>query len=225
MHLFARYTSVRISPEESLHPVYNKTAHLCSVYTTSKVCAAPISMGAFWSNCISSTASLENTMSKMHNVAISTALIISALVLSACATNPQEAPVAAPAPAPVAATQEATPAPEAAPAPAPVVATEQPAPAVAAAQPAPKPVVKKAKKKVVKAAPPKAEPVAPVAAPAPVVKQEAPVAASAPQEAAPAVVVTPLPKAATPGFFEKYWMWLLGLIVAIIAILWMKKKD
>jgi len=199
-----------------------KCPGLCSVYATPKVCVTLVSMGAFRLNCISSTASLENTMSKMHNVAISTALIISALALSACATKPQEAPVATP--APVAATQEAAPVPEAAPAPAPVVAAEQPAPAVAAAQPAPKPVVKKAKKKVVKAAPPKAEPVEPVAAPAPVVKQEAPVAApvAAP---APAVTVTPLPKAATPGFFEQYWMWLLGLIVAIIAILWMKKKD
>jgi hypothetical protein len=220
-HVLAGLNARSVSMYGCLYNLHvTKCPGLCSVYATPKVCVTLISMGAFQLNCISSTASLENTMSKMHNVAISTALIISALTLSACATKPQEAPVAVP--APVAATQEAAPVPEAAPAP--VVAAEQPAPAVAAAQPAPKPVVKKAKKKVVKAAPPKAEPVAPVVAPAPVVKQETPVAApvAAP---APVVTVTPLPKAATPGFLEQYWMWLLGLIVAIVAILWMRKKN
>ena len=163
-------------------------------------------------------------MSRMHSISLSVALFCSALVISACATK-QEAPIAesTPAPAPVVAS-----APEAAPAPAPVAVVQQPAPARAAVaeQPAPKPAVKKAKKKVVKAAPPKAAPVEPAPAPAPVVKQEAPAAVSAPQESAPAVVVTPLPPAAaTPGFLEKYWMWLLGIIVAVIAFLMMRKKD
>jgi hypothetical protein len=40
----------------------------------------------------------------------------------------------------------------------------------------------------------------------------------------PAAVAAPEPKAATPGFLEKYWMWLLGLVVAAIAFLLMKKE-
>jgi hypothetical protein len=164
-----------------------------------------------------STVSLENTMSKMHQVTLPVTLFVSALFLSACASTPQEEVVK---PAPVT-TEAAAPAPVAAPAP--EVAIEQPAPAVTAAAPAAKPVVKKAKKKVAKAAP-KPAPVEPVAAP--VVKEAPPVAAPAPvAQPAPAVVVTPLPKATPPGFLEQYWMWLLGIIIAIIAILWMKKKD
>jgi hypothetical protein len=183
-------------------------------------------MGGFPLNRILSTVALENTMSRMHSISLPVALFCSALAISACATKPQEAAVAEPAPK---STPAAAPAPEAAPALASTTVAEQPAPAAAviAEQPAaPKPVVKKAKKKTVKAAPPKVAPVEPVATPAPVVKQEAPAAAPAPQEPAPAVVVTPLPPAAaTPGFLEKYWMWLLGVIVAVIAFLLMKKKD
>jgi hypothetical protein len=172
-------------------------------------------MGGFSLDPPFSTVSLENTMSKMHQIALPVTLFVSALFLSACTSTPKEETVK---PAPVAATSEAAPAP----APAPEATAAKAAPAVAAAKPAAKPVVKKAPKKVAKAAP-KPAPVEPVVAPAPVVKEEPPVAASAPQEPAPAVVVTPLPK--TPGFFESYWMWLLGLIVAVVAILWMKKKD
>ena len=183
-------------------------------------------MGGFLLNSRLSTVSLENIMLKKHSFSLPVALFCSALAISACATKPQEAAVAEPVPAPA---PVAAPAPEAAPALASTTVADQPVPAaaVAAEQPAaPKPVVKKAKKKTVKAAPPKAAPVEPVAAPAPVVKQEAPAAVPAAQEPAPAVVVTPLaPAAATPGFLEKYWMWLLGVVVAVIAFLLMKKKD
>ncbi|MFZ2160964.1 MAG: hypothetical protein WAW02_01985 [Sideroxyarcus sp.] len=88
-------------------------------------------------------------------------------------------------------------------------AVVEPAPAPAAVEAAPE-------------AAPAPAPVEPVAAPAPVVTQEAPAA----QEPAPAVTVTPLaPAAATPGFLEKYWMWLVGIVVAVVAFLLMKKKD
>jgi hypothetical protein len=190
--------------------------------TLPKVCLARISMGGFLLKSRLSTVSLENTMLKMHSFSLPVALFCSALAISACATKPQEAAVTEPAPV-------AAPAPEAAPALASTTVADQPVPvaAVATEQPAaPKPVVKKARKKTAKAAPPKAAPVEPVAAPAPVVKQEAPAAVPAAQEPAPAVVVTPLaPAAASPGFLEKYWMWLLGLVVAVIAFLLMKKKD
>jgi hypothetical protein len=178
--------------------------------TTPIVCLARITMGGFLLHRILTTVPQENTMSRMLNAAIPVALFISALALSACATKTQEAAVAEPAPA-------AAVAPEAAPAPA--VAAEQPAPLVAAAQPAPKPVVKKAKRKVAKAAP-----VEPVVAPAPVVKQEAPVAA--PQEPTPPVVTAaPAPKPAEKGFLEQYWLWLVGIVIAVIAVLWMRKRD
>jgi outer membrane biosynthesis protein TonB len=175
-------------------------------------------MGGFPLKRASSTVSLEITMSRMHSISLPVALFCSALAISACATKPQEAAVAEPAPAAVAS------APETAPAASTATAEQPAAPAVVAEQPASKPAVKKAKKKVPKVAPPKAAPVEPVAAPAPVVKQEAPVAA--PQEpAAPAVVAQPVQQAATPGFLEKYWMWLLGVVVAAIAFFLMKKKD
>jgi hypothetical protein len=70
--------------------------------------------------------------------------------------------------------------------------------------------VKKKKRKVVKAAAPK--PVEPAPAPAP--------------EPAPAIVEAPITPTAEPGFFEQYWTWLLGLVIAAIAIVFMmRKKD
>jgi hypothetical protein len=169
-------------------------------------------MGGFLLHRVLTTVPQENTMSRMLNAAIPVALFISALALSACATKTQEAAVAEPAPTAAAA-------PEAAPALASTTVAEQSAPAVATEKPAPKPVVKKAKRKVAKAAP-----VEPVVAPAPVVKQETPVAA--PQEPTPPVVTAaPAQKPAEKGFLEQYWLWLLGIIVAVIAVLWMRKKD
>ena len=57
-------------------------------------------------------------------------------------------------------------------------------------------------------------------------KQEAPQLRQ-PEPAAPAVVATPAPvqKPAEKGFLASYWMWLLGIIIAVVAVLWMKKKD
>lgn len=160
-------------------------------------------------------------MPRIPKVALPVALLFAALTLSACATKPKE--VTAEPVAPVAVAAEKTPEP----APAPATVAEQPAPApvVAAEQVAPKPVVKKAKKKVAKAkvAPPKVvapEPApVPVSAPAPEVKQEAPVAPAP-------VTVTTLPvQKAEPGFLEKYWLWLLGLIIAVIAVVLFTKKS
>jgi hypothetical protein len=188
------------------------------------VCLAGITVGGFPLVTEFSTASLEITMSKLHQVTLPVALFVSALFLSACASTPQEE-VAKPSPVAATAAPEAAPEAAAAPAAAPEAVAVKSAPAASAAEPAAKPAVKKAKKKVAKAAP-KPAPVEPVAAPAPVVKEAPPVAAPAPvAQPAPAVEVTPLPKATPPGFLEQYWMWLLGIIIAIIAILWMKKKD
>ena len=137
-------------------------------------------------------------------------MIFSAIVLSACATKPKEAAVAEPVPVAVVAEQA-------------IVAEPTPAPDVAAEQPAPKPVVKKARKKtrVAETVSHKVVEPEPVAAPAPapMVQQEAP-AAAPPAVAAP----QPIPEAAAPGFLEKYWLWLLGLIVAAIAAFVMIKK-
>jgi hypothetical protein len=169
-------------------------------------------------NPILSIAFLENSMSRMRNIALSTAFLFSALALSACATKPKE--VVAESAIPVVAPAEKAPEP----APAPAIAEQSaPAPAVTAAQVAPKQVVKKTKKKLApaKSAPPKViapEP-APAPAPAPVAQQEVPPAPVS-------VAVTPLPvQKAEPGFLEKYWLWLLGVIIAAIAVVMFTKKG
>lgn len=195
-----------------------------AITRTRSVCLAWITMGGFTTfHRLSSTAIPENTMTKIHKAVLPVALLVSALALSACATKPREA-VAEPAPAPVAAAQATT-----EPVSAPAAVAEQPAPApvVVAEQPAPKPAVKKARKKAHKAkvAPPKEVEPQPVAAPepAPVVQQETPAAAQ-PEPVPPAVAAQPVQKAA-PGFLEKYWLWLLGIIIAVLAFVWMTKKD
>lgn len=158
------------------------------------------------------TLSLENTMSDMQRFALPAALIL-ALSLSACASKPVKEE---PAPAPVAVAE---------PAPAPVAeAVPAPAPAQVASvqEEAPKPVVKKAKRKKVAKAAPK------VVEPAPVVEAPAPTAAAAVQEPTPApapMVEAPITPVEEKGFFAKYWSWLLGLILAIIAIVFMTKKK
>jgi hypothetical protein len=78
------------------------------------------------------------------------------------------------------------------------------------------------RKKAVKAAPPKAVEPAPVAEPAP-----APEAAPAPmpEPAPPAMVETPLTPVAEPGFLEKYWLWLLGIAIAAVAIFFVTVKK
>jgi hypothetical protein len=193
------------------------------VNETLNVCLARITMGGFMPKSISSTVTLEKNMSKMHNAVLPVALLLSALALSACATKKEEAVVE---PAPVAAPAEQPAAVE----PAPAVAAEQPAPAPVAstAEVAPKPVVKKAKKKAkakAKVTPPPAAPVEVAPAPAPVVQQAAPAPVAQP-EPTPAPVATPAPKPATKGFLEQYWLWLVGIVIAILAIVFMmKKKD
>jgi hypothetical protein len=157
---------------------------------------------------------LENPMSRMHNVVLPVALFLSALALSACATKPNEEPVAVPAPVEITAPAEVA-VPVEAPA-APVVEAEPaPAPAVVAAElPTAKQAVHKAKKKLAQAkpAPPVAAPPAPVEAPAPVMQPDAPVIRALP----PVVVAPPMEKIPEAGFFEKYWLWLLvlGLVIA-----------
>ena len=135
-------------------------------------------------------------MSKMHKAILSAALLVSVLALSACASKEKAEPVAAPAPV-------EAPAPVAAPEPA-------PAPFAAVAPVAPKPAVRKAKKiaKPVVAPPP------PVETPAPVVQPEPPVV----QPAAPVTVAPIEPAVPEAGFLEKYWLWLLALIVAVVGI-------
>lgn len=162
-------------------------------------------------------------MSRTNKLCSPTVVIISALVLSACATKPKETVVAEPAPVAVVAEQ----APVAEPTPAPAIAAEQPAPApvMVAEQPA-KPVAKKARKKtrVAKTVPPKVvepEPVA-VPAPAPTVQQEPP--AILPPVAAPTVVAPAAQQDTESGVLGNYWLWLIGILVAVIAFFWMKKK-
>ena len=167
-------------------------------------------MGGFLPNLTLSTDYQGKTMSRTKKILAPTVMIFSAIVLSACATKPKEAAVAEPVPVAVVAEQA-------------IVAEPTPAPDVAAEQPAPKPVVKKAREKtrVAKTVPQKVVEPEPIAtpAPAPVVQQETP-AAAPPAVAAP----QPIPEAAAPGFLEKYWLWLLGLIVAAIAAFVMIKK-
>jgi hypothetical protein len=164
----------------------------------------------------------ENNMSRTSKLALPSALLVAALALSACATKPQEEAVAEPAPAAVEQAAAVEPAAEPAPAPE-VVAEPAPAPVVMAEEPAPKPVVKKARRKAKPAAPKAMEP-APVAEPAPA---PAPEAAPPPvqEPAPPAMVETPLQPVAEQGFLEKYWVWLLGLVIAAAAIVFMMKKK
>ena len=160
----------------------------------------------------------ENSMSRIHTVALPVVLLLSALALSSCASSPEKAPVSEPAKveAPAAPPVETAVVPE--PEPAPVVVAVQPE-----VTPAPPPqVVQKPKKKVAKRAPP--PPVA-VPEPAPVVQPAPPVVQ--PPKPVPPVVAAPVRKEAPPmGFFEEYWLWLLVLAIAIgIAIWWKKGRD
>jgi len=54
------------------------------------------------------------------------------------------------------------------------------------------------------------------------VQQETP--AVLPPAAAPTVVVPAAQKDAVPGVFGNYWLWLIGILIAVAAFLWMKKK-
>lgn len=162
-------------------------------------------------------------MSKTHNVVVPLALLVSVLALSACATKEEPAPVAEP--APVTAAAEAPSAQEAAP----VLAddqhrhglpegepaiVEEPAPEQVAPPPAKKKVVR-AKRIPPKAVPPAPEP-EPVIAPAPV---EIPaVQPPEPEPAPPEPIAPPAQEVVDKGFLEEYWLWLLGLVVAVVGI-------
>jgi outer membrane biosynthesis protein TonB len=188
----------------------------CGMYATPNVCLPGPTVGGLFPLASFQPSLLEN---KMNKLALPAALLFAMLTLSACATKPKEE-TAEPAAAPVAAQPAAVAEPAPAPAPAVEVAAEPaPAPVASTQEEAPKPVVKKAKRKVAKAAPKVVEP-APVAAPVP-----APVAEPAPV-AAPAMMEAPIAPVEEQGFLAKYWAWLLGIIVAAIAIVFMmRKKD
>jgi hypothetical protein len=177
-------------------------------------------MGRFCSDVMSITVFRENFMPRKLNIAVPAALILSALILSACATTPETPPVSQPAPLEVVA--ETPVAPVAVPAQDVVAATPS-----FVAEPAPVQVAPKAKKKVAKAkpAPAKAEPPAPapVEVPAPVVKVEPPVTEPAP----PVYVAPPAREIAEAGFLEKYWLWLLALVIAITVMIfwWWKSRE
>lgn len=178
-----------------------------------------------WNSLVShQPVSLENAMPGIHKNVLPIVLLFSVLALSACATK-EEAVV--PAPAPVAVAAEPAPVTE----PAPVAKQAAPAPSVMAETPAPKPAVKKARKhrkKIAKAAPTKVMQAAPVAVPEPAVQQAVP-AAAPPQEApAPVPMSAPVQQVEEPGFLESYWAWLLGIVIAVAAMLWFvmgKKKE
>lgn len=173
-------------------------------------------------------------MSRMRNIVLPTALFLSVMALSACATKPKEVPVAAPAPVEAVAEKPAALVIEAVAAPAPAVITNQSA---VVAEPAPKQEVTKTMKKAFKpkkvakakgtppaAVPAKAVTPEPVVAPAPIVKQEAP-AALPPEPSPPEVIAPPAPKIAEAGFLEKYWLWLLGIVIAGVAVWWLKLRQ
>lgn len=160
-------------------------------------------------------------MSKISNVAVPAALLFTVLTISACATKPKE--VAAEPTAPVAAAAES----HTESAPAPSVVAEQSAPAATAEQVVPPHPAMKVKKKRVKtrAVHPKVAAPEPVVAPAPAseVQQVTPVVAAS---ASAPIEVSTLPEQKTEsGFLEKYWLWLLGIVIVVIAILVFRKKD
>lgn len=174
-------------------------------------------------------------MQKTLNVAALIALLFSALALSACATKPKEVPVAEPVTAQAVAeeppVQEAAPAPEvvaAQPEAAPAVTAEQP---VAAETPAFEPVAAPVKKKVAKAkraAPkvllplPAAEPV--VVPPPTPVETAAPVV-QPPEPSPPQPVAPPAEVVVEKGFLEQYWLWLVGLVIAVAGIVVWRRKS
>jgi hypothetical protein len=189
----------------------------CGMNVTPTVCMARTTMGGLFLPHLK-TVFQENNMSRTNGFALPAALLFAALALSACATKPTEEAVAEPAPVAVEQPAAAEPVPEPAPAPE-VVAEPAPAPVMMAEEPAPKPVVKK---KAKPAAPKVVEP-APVPAPAPA---PAPVVEPAPvQPAPPAMIETPIQPVAEQGFLQKYWAWLLGIVIAAVAILFMMRKK
>lgn len=168
-------------------------------------------------------------MSRIFNMSIPVTLLLSVLALSACSTTPEAVPDTAPV---VAVTEqpsvaEATPEPVLAPAPAQAAITEQPKVSTLAA---PKKKVRKAKKAAVKKPAPVATPepeVAPAPEPAPVIEQAAPATVQA-EPTPPVTMAPPAKPMAEAGFFEEYWLWIIGLLIVIggfIALWWRKNAN
>jgi len=158
-------------------------------------------------------------MSKMLNIFIPATLLLSVLALSACATKPEAVPVAAPAPVEVVAEKPAAAEPVAAPAPAAIA--EQPP---VSAQATPEKKIRKARKMVAKPIPPQSPPPAPVAEPAPAVVATPAIVTPAPTP--PVAVAPPAAKEiAETGFLEQYWLWLLGLLIAIAGVIFWWRKN
>lgn len=157
-------------------------------------------------------------MQKILNVFMPVALFLSA-TLSACSSNQEPAPVVTPAPVEVVAEKPAAPEVAPQPAPAPVAIAEQPQ---VSTQAIPKKKIRKARKTVVKPAPQEAPAPAPIVEPAEVT---APVIVA--PEPTPPVTVAPPPvkEVAEAGFFEEYWMWLLGLIIVIAGVIFWWRKN
>jgi hypothetical protein len=157
-------------------------------------------------------------MKKLFNIFIYLVIITSAISLSACASKSE--PVAEPAPVVV---QAETPPPAVTEAPSAQAIVEEPVAANTQAE-APKKTKHKAKRKIVhKRVAQK------VVAPAPVIEAAAPVVVEKAPEVvppAPPVVAAPAPVVAEEGFLEKYWLWLLGVLIAIVGIaFWWKKNQ
>jgi hypothetical protein len=177
----------------------------------------------------SSTQFPEYCMSKSLQITLPLVLILSALTLSACATKKEPTPVAPPAQIETVAETPSAPVAAPEPSPSPVAAPEPSPSPVAAPEPTPKQESPKVKKKVAKHTKPKATPpapvAAPVAAPAPVVPIVIPPPPPEPIKPA-AIEPPPAQKVAEPGFLEKYWLWLLGLILIIVGfVVWQRKSQ
>jgi hypothetical protein len=178
-------------------------------------CVSMPTVGRFSSNLLFSNRHGVNH--EKINIFIYLAIITSAVSLSACASKSE--PVSEPAPVVV---QAETPPPAVAEAPPAQAVVEEPVAANTQAE-APKKIKHKAKRKIVhKRVAPKVAAPAPVVEPAPVVVEKAPEVVPP----APPVVAAPAPVVAEEGFLEKYWLWLLGVLIAIVGIaFWWKKNQ
>lgn len=156
-------------------------------------------------------------MQRILNSFMQLTLILSALTLSACASKEEPAPVATPAPVEVVAEQPVAPAVVPEPAPAPLAIAEQPQ---VSTQAAPKKKIRTAKKSVPKPVPQAAP------APEPIVEPAVVAPIMAPEPTPPETVAPPpVMEVAEAGFFEEYWMWLLGLFIVIAGVIFWWRKN
>jgi hypothetical protein len=181
---------------------------------------------------LSQTVFRENFMSRTLDVALPAALLCSALALSACATKTEPPPVAPRAQVETVtetpAAPVATPEPQHEPSPAPVAAPEPALAPVITEPPVRKQEAPKAKKKTANHTPAKGAPPAPVATPVAVPAPVAPIVIPPPppEPSKPITIESqPVKKVAEPGFLERYWIWLLGLIIVIAGIIVWRMKS